>query len=359
MEPHGGNIYRAARELGIQKEELIDFSSNINPLGIPARIKGLFRESIDEFSYYPEISYSKVKEALAQYNNISPELVSPGNGAIELIYLYLQQLKPKRALITAPTFSEYSRALSSVGSVIDHFPLREKNNFALESERLIEELGKGYELLVLCNPSNPTGSFTPLREIERIAGAAAKFGVKMLVDEAFIDFTGEMERASAILLKAPHIFVIRALTKFFALPGLRLGYALSYDRESLKLIESRRPPWSINSLAAIAAVESIEEEDYIRESIDFMNLEKRRLYGELAKIEGLKPYPPAVNFILIRLEGSIRSDELKRRLLEENILIRQAGNFQGLDESYIRVAVKSREANDRLIESLKRALSTL
>lgn len=354
MELHGGNIYKAARKLGIKKQELLDFSSNINPLGIPQSVRDIIHNSIDELTAYPELDYSRLREALAAHNSIQPERLTPGNGAIELIYLYLQQLKPRKTLITAPTFSEYSRALASVDCRVEHFPLCENAGFALNSTLLTGEIRSGgYDLVIICNPSNPTGRFTPLEEIERLSQAAAAAGSRLMVDESFIDFTGEMQRQSAILLRAPHIFVIRSLTKFFALPGLRIGYALSYDREMLASIESRRAPWSINSLAALATEVALKGKDYINRSIAFIKEEKERLYCELNKIEGIKPYHPAVNFILIKLEGSLRSGELRERLLKRKILIREAGNFEGLDDSFIRVAVKSREDNNKLLEALR------
>lgn len=353
MELHGGNIYKAARELGIKKEELLDFSSNINPLGIPRSVRQSIGNSIDELTAYPELDYSRLREALAAHNNIHPEQLTPGNGAIELIYLYLQQLKPRKALVTAPTFSEYGRALASVGCRVDRLPLCESEGFALKAAVIAKELrGGGYDLVIICNPSNPTGRFTPLEEIEQISQAAAACGARLMVDESFIDFTGEMQTASAILLEAPHLFVIRSLTKFFALPGLRIGYGLSYDREILQRIESRRHPWSINSLAALATERALGEKDYIDRSIAFIKEEKERLYGELKKLAALHPYHPAVNFILIKLAGGLRSGVLRERLLKRKILIREAGNFEGLDERFIRVAVKSREANDMLLEAL-------
>lgn len=354
MELHGGNIYKAARELGINKEELYDFSSNINPLGIPERVKSIIKNSLSELTAYPELDYRQLRGALAAHNNIHPDRLTPGNGAIELIYLYLQQLKPKKSLITAPTFSEYGRALDSVGCLVEQLPLSENEFFALKPDVVAGKLRDGdYDLLIICNPSNPTGSFTPLEEIEEIAKAAAASGTRLMVDESFIDFTGEMQSSSAILLKAPHLFVVRSLTKFFALPGLRIGYGLSYDREMLERIESRRHPWSINSLAVLAAEKALKERDYISRSIAFIKKEKEYLYKKLKKVEGVTPYHPAVNFILIKLEESLRSGELRERLLKRKILIREAGNFEGLDERFIRVAVKSRETNDMLLEALR------
>ena len=233
MDLHGGNIYRLKRE---GKGELLDYSSNINPLGVPESFKRAIIENFDILEKYPDPDYVELRENIGRYNKVDVKNIIAGNGATEILFLYMKAMKPKKTLIISPSFAEYKRALDSVGSEIIHYPLLEENNYNLDIESFLKEVPK-CDLVVICNPNNPTGSFISLENIKKINDVLSEKGIKLFIDEAFIEFIRGWEDMTSVLLEDKNIFVMRALTKFFAVPGVRLGYGITYDEEIMKKME--------------------------------------------------------------------------------------------------------------------------
>ena len=347
MDLHGGNIYRLKRE---GKGELLDYSSNINPLGVPEKFKKSVIENFDILEKYPDPDYIELRESIGKYNNVDIENIVVGNGATEILFLYMKSLKPKKALIVAPTFAEYRRALESIDCEIDYFVLDEKEDFNLNMEKFIDSIPQ-CDLVVMCNPNNPTGNFISLENIKKINEELKKRNIKLFIDEAFIEFIKGWEKFTAINLKDSNIFVMRALTKFFAVPGLRLGYGISYDKEIMKTLPKYKEPWSINSFADIAGKTMLWDKEYIEKSESWIEEEKVWFYNETLKIEGIKTYRTNTNFILIQLLNK-SSNEVREKLIERGIVIRDASNFVGLNNYYIRLAIKDRENNMKILKNL-------
>ena len=349
---HGGNIKEVAGKYGIEESELLDFSANINPLGLSPHARRAITGAIDGLANYPDSESSALVHALAGYHGISAENILTGNGATELIYLIPRALRPKRALIVAPAFSEYERALSLAGCKADNFILAEEKDFKIDPPLLHAALEKGYDTLWLASPSNPAGSLAPKKIIIDIAHRAANLGITLVVDEAFIEYS-EDESVKKEVLRFDNLIVLRSMTKFFALAGLRVGYLFGHGKIISKL-KHYKEPWSLNSPGGAAAIASINDEAYIKKSLQLMERERAFLLKELQDIKGIKLYRPAANYILIKLGDGMDGALLQERLLKEHhILIRDCSNYTGLGENFIRVAIKGRKDNKRLLDGLK------
>ena len=345
---HGGNIYRFERE----GKDVLDFSSNINPLGVPQKFINIAKENFDKLTNYPDPYYIELREKIGEHNSVTKENIIVGNGATEILFLYMRAVKPKKVLVLAPCFAEYERALKSVGAQIEYFELKEKNNFYPDIQTLKKKLeGQHYDLFLFCNPNNPTGQLIKFDDVKDLAAICKKQDMKIFIDEAFIEFVENWKEKTAALLKNKDVFIMRAFTKFFAIPGLRLGYGISFDEELMNKLQAEKEPWSVNTFANLAGLVMLDDKDYIKKSEKWVAEEKNFLYKELSKNKNLKVYKSECNFLLIKLLTTT-SQEIQTKLLEKNILVRDASNFQFLDESYIRVAVKDREKNLKLIESL-------
>ena len=354
MEIHGGNIYKLQRE---GKKDILDYSSNINPLGVPGSLKKAVSENFSVLTRYPDINYTELRESIGKYNNIDSENIIVGNGATEVLFLYIKALKPKRVLIAAPTFVEYERAVKNAECEIDFFKLKEEDNFILNKDKFIQK-ASNYNLAVICNPNNPTGKFISKEIIFEINENLKKSGTKLFIDECFIEFISDWEEKTSALFKSENIFILRALTKFFALPGLRLGYGICFDKKITEKINEMREPWSVNGFADLAGKVILKDVGYIKNAEKWILEERKYFIKSLKKIEKnkkIKVYETETNFILIKLFG-MTSEEFKSRMEEKNILVRNASNFKFLDNSFVRLAIKDREKNKKVIEVVKEVL---
>ena len=271
MEIHGGNIYKLQRE---GKKDILDYSSNINPLGVPESLKKAVSENFSLLTRYPDINYTELRESIGKYNNISPENIIAGNGATEVLFLYIKALKPKKVLIAAPTFAEYERAVKNAECEIDFFELKEEDNFILNKDKFIQK-AVNYNLAVICNPNNPTGKFISKKIIFEINNSLEKAGTKLFIDECFIEFISGWKEKTSALFKSENIFILRALTKFFALPGLRLGYGICFDKKITEKINEIREPWSVNGFADLAGKVILNDIEYIKNTEKWI-LEERK-----------------------------------------------------------------------------------
>ena len=384
MDFHGGNIYKIFREKNIK--EILDYSSNINPYGIPESLKKRITENLEILERYPDPDYIELRQKLAHLNKVYISNIILGNGATEIIFLFMKVINPKKILIAAPTFGEYERAAKATERVedsiilgnsnkkkddekssgkqkieIEYFELKESDYFKLNIHNLKNELEKKYDLLIICNPNNPTGKFLKLSETEQILKECNKYNTKLFIDEAFIDFLKDGMKESIINTKEnkQNLFVARAFTKFFAIPGLRLGYGIYFDKKLEKGISEKKEPWSVNNIAEMAGLTVLDDTEYIEKTLKWITEEKTYVYEKLNEISGIKPYKTEVNFITVKIEDNfilkgLNVKILREKMLEQGILIRDASNFNFLDERFFRLAIKDRENNDRVIETLKK-----
>lgn len=353
MDLHGGNIYKFQRE---GKRDILDYSSNINPLGVPESLKEAIKNNFDVLEKYPDINYVELRESIGKYNGVSREDIVVGNGATEVLFLYMKALAPKRALIVSPTFAEYERALKNIDSEIDYFSLDEireenKNYFDLDIERLKKE-SVNFDLVVLCNPNNPTGNFLELEKIKDLNEFLEKNGTKLFIDECFIEFIAKWENKTSKLLRNKNIFILRALTKYFALPGIRLGYGISFDKDLIDKINGIREPWTVNAFADLAGKVILDDKEYMEKTDKWIFEERKNFVEKLKEIEEVEVFETYSNFILLKLK-TLTSEEFVKKMLDRGILVRDAKNFKFLNEKYVRIAIKDVEKNRKFINKIK------
>lgn len=353
MDLHGGNIYKYDK--AGRKIEL-DYSSNINPLGISEKFKDIILKNIENISKYPDINYIDLRESISDYNNLQIENVVVGNGGIEILFSFFRVIKPKKVLILAPTFLEYEKAAIEVEADVNFFELKECDNFYPDIDKLVEIIKNNlYDVVVLCNPNNPTGVLIEKKHLQEILNCCENQKTILFVDEAFIDFAENWKENTITYCQSEYLFVMRSLTKFFAIPGLRLGYGISSNNRLISKMIEKQEPWSVNLFANLAGVFLLKDEMYIKNTEDWIKAEKKFFYNKLKEIKGIKVYKTNVNFILLKL-NSIKSRELKEFMINEGILIRDAQNFKFLNDTFIRLAIKDRENNIKVLNSLKKVL---
>ena len=384
MDFHGGNIYKVFREKNLK--EILDYSSNINPYGIPEGLKKRIIENLEILERYPDPDYVELREKLANLNNVNLSDIVLGNGATEIIFLFMKVINPKKILIVSPTFGEYERAVKATeipGDIvslscsgdnknienkeieIEYFELKESDDFKLNIGNLKNELEKKYDLLIICNPNNPTGKLLKLAQTEEILKECNKYDTKLFIDEAFIEFLADGMKESIINTEEnkKNLFVTRAFTKFFAIPGLRLGYGMYFDKELEKKISEKKEPWSVNNFAEMAGSTVLDDAEYIEKTLKWIAEEKKYMYEKLNEISGMKVYETEVNFITGKIDEKLFSEGLnvkilREKMLEQGILIRDASNFNFLDERFFRLAIKDRASNERVIEAMKEIFQT-
>jgi threonine-phosphate decarboxylase len=351
---HGGNIYAAARNSGLTAVDFLDFSANINPLGLSPRVRAALLATLDSVVCYPDPDAVALKIAIADTYQVPGECIETGNGAVELIYLLCRALSPRRVLLPAPTFGEYEGATRAAGFPVRKIALKAEANFIPDIVSLIAALQPG-DLLFFCNPNNPTGAIMTGEQLEPLIAQATAIGAHVVVDESFIDFrpTERAESCRSLVGRYYGVTVLHSLTKFLAVPGLRLGFLLGQPA-LVQQLEKMRDPWNVNVMAQAAGVAGLQDLAYRQETVRLVAQEKQALSSQLQAIPGIKVLPPSVNFILADLGTTgWTAERLQQRLWQERILIRNCASFTGLSDCYIRLAVKQPTENQRLTELLK------
>ncbi|MBO1308014.1 threonine-phosphate decarboxylase [Enterococcus sp. 669A] len=354
MAKHGGNIQEIAEIHQLDPQKLIDFSANINPLGIPAGVKKVLQAGIEQLVHYPDLRYRDLKAAIAEFHGIRPEQVYASNGAAEAIFMLGKTLPVNRLLLLAPTFVEYEEAFSQQATEFCYFNL-EKYDFQWNVADLIQSAKRQKVTgICLCNPNNPTGQLLRQDELLQLLAFCQDNEIKLIVDEAFVDFSEEDQSLVGALNDYSQLFIFRSLTKMFAIPGLRLGYLLTSNQEILAEMEQQTVPWHINTFADLAGQQALKEQEFIKESQQYIKQERAFLVEHLAKFApAIKCYPSETNYLFFRYT---KEDCLQERLLTKNILIRNCDSFKGLSQRYYRIAVKSRPENEALLAALEEIL---
>lgn len=349
---HGGDIYGIARELGKAPGELLDFSANINPLGFPPGLPAALTAALAEVVHYPDRRCTALKEELAAYHGLSPAQILVGNGSTELIYLLPRALRPRRGLIVAPAFSEYEKALRAAGAEVRWHYTAEADDFTVNQPF---DHGEA-ELVFLANPMSPSGALVPPERLAEVVQSLASGAAVVVLDEAFIDFVEEASLKTE-LARVPNLLILRSFTKFFGIPGIRLGYLLGAP-DLIARVSAVQEPWSVSTLAQAAGRACLADKDFMARSRKLVQGARERLFRQLAGLPGLKVFPSAANYLLLKLEKpGLDAASLRWRLLARGLIIRDASNFPGLDARFVRVAVRRPEENDRLVAALAEVLA--
>lgn len=346
---HGGGVDLAAQELGFSREQMLDFSASINPLGLPESVRQAIIQNIDRITDYPEIDAQSLCRALAWQQNLPEENLLPGSGSTELIYLLPRVFRPRRALIIEPAFSEYAPALQQTGCHIDTLALQAGDDFRLDPQQVVAALHPETELVLLANPGNPTGVIIAPPQLRQLAAALGT--CRLLIDEAFVDFSPGYSLLNAVT-EYENLFVLRSLTKFYAIPGLRVGYLAGPSGELARLAAERQP-WTLSNLAIAAARACLEDTQYQQRTLHEIPRLRELLANGLEQLS-VRVFPSVANYILFRIPQPWPTAEtLCDRLRERGILIRNCANFSSLDNRYLRVAVRSEDENRQLLDALR------
>lgn len=353
---HGSDLEKIEAIYGIKKEEITSFSANVNPLGISPLLRQTLTDNIDAISAYPDRDYVKLRKSIAEYCDTDYNNIIVGNGTTELISLIIQVRQPKRALIVGPTYSEYERSVSIDGASCYYYPLKETDDFQLNVSDFIASLNEDTDLLVLCNPNNPTSTGITVSDMRKIMDTCLQYHIFVMIDETYIEFEKDIGRFTSIPLTEDYnnLIILRGTSKFFAAPGLRLGYAVTGNQDLIKYIHTCKNPWMINSLAAVAGEVMFSDNDYIEKTRDLIQTERARMYSELSACGKYKVYQPSANFILARiLKEDVTSEMIFEKAIHEKMMIRDCSTFPFLDNHYIRFCVMSPEMNTKLLNCLK------
>ncbi len=341
---HGGKIPSKNSD-----QKIIDFSSNITPLGIPSSVKSIIKKNFDKIGFYPDPNSEQITLNLEKYTHLPKSNIIVGNGAIEILYnfCYAFLSKTTKVLIHIPTFQEYETAVKLNDCKISYF---KSINLSKDLDSFILQIPKN-GCIFLCNPNNPTGELLSKKELLAIIIKAKKLKTLVFIDECFIELVPDYdESVISYVKKYDNLFILRSLTKSFGLPGIRIGYACG-SKEIIKILQKIKIPWSVNSIAQDAANEVIKNKSHITKSKFIIKKELKYLNKLISSIDGFECIPSSTNFILIKTKYN--STYLQKKLLKNKILIRDCKNFRGLNEHYFRIAVKSHRDNVKLVSALE------
>ena len=352
---HGGNLAEIARAYGVDEASLIDFSANINPLGQPEPVRSVIENGADLLLHYPDPDSTELANALAERHGCDPANIVVGNGSNELVYLLARAVSPRRAAILEPTFSEYGRALGQVRCDVCRLFAEEDDGFSHPFTQL-QQASARFDATFLCNPNNPTGALAGRDQIMHIARTRPERVVA--VDEAFMDFVEDSAAATCadVAAQTENLIVFRSMTKFYAIPGLRLGYAVGPKHWMDKLRELREP-WSVNALAQKAGLAAVADAAFARRTLDFLGAERPRLKAGIEEVEHLQPFASPANFLMVKITTpKFTCDQLRAALIPKRLVIRHCSNFPGLGPPYFRLAVRNADENQTLLAALREVM---
>lgn len=352
---HGSDLEKIEAYFGIKKEDITSFSANVNPLGVSPLLRESLSAHIDAITTYPDREYTALRRCIADYAGTDYENILVGNGSTELISLFIQIEHPKKAMIIGPTYSEYEREISLGGGTCLYYPLKEELDFALDVTHFTAQLNESIDLLVICNPNNPTSTAISNSDMRKILDTCKQHDIFVMVDETYVEFAPDYHGITSVPLTAYYnnIIILRGTSKFFAAPGLRLGYAITGNRDLIKTINSRKNPWTINSLAVVAGEIMFKDTGYIEQTRQLISSERARMYEALKADSRFKVYEPTGNFMLVKiLDEALTSDQLFEKAIRQGMMIRDCSTFPFLNNKFFRFCMMSPEMNDKLLACL-------
>jgi len=357
---HGGQIRQIAARYGISAEQLLDFSANINPAGPPSSVLIAIRRAFDEPStvaMYPDLELTELKQTIAEYTDVKPENIAVANGFVPLLEAALRSLKIRRCLLPVPSFTEYRNALDNNSVSLTPHYLSSDDNFRYAPEMILNTLLEhSCDAILLANPQNPSGAICDAGSMRQLIEMAAQRAITVLLDEAFIDYCPARSVAQWSIQQS-NVVVFRSATKFFAIPGLRVAYAVS---KSSKVHAMNRfiAPWPVTGFASDAVCAALNDDAYAKEARLANDRWRLWLEQELVRLK-IATYPSSANFLLLRFSAEVDVSQLwEKMIVEEKIVLRSCANFEGLAPGHLRIAVRSEPENERLIRGLERVLSS-
>ncbi len=349
---HGGNIYDMAQKLSCVPSEIIDMSSNLNPIGPPPGLITFLKENMNIITTLPEVDSKRVVYAFSNRYDLTSESVLAGNGTTQFIYSLPPALETKNALILGPTYSDYADACIMHGVSFVYSMAEESRAFEPDINQIRSHI-KGFDTIFICNPNNPTGVLIPATELELLCRSFPK--KNFIIDESYLPFVNCSAKESMATLGLPNVIVLNSMSKIFRIPGLRIGFLISSDN-IIKKLKKYLLPWNVNGVAQAAVsylmTQREEVDAFIKKTIAFIETERKRFTEKIENAFDIKLYPSVTSYILVRLDGKYTSDDICTFMSQDKILIRNCANFQGLSNRFIRISLKTRETNLMLAEKL-------
>ena len=352
---HGSDIEKICEVYHLNPKDIVKFGANVNPLGLSENVKEQLAGRLDILSSYPDRDYTALRNTISEYCSVPSEFILPGNGSSELIALLIQERNPKHTLILGPTYSEYSRELSFSGSTQEYYHLREEDNFVLNIDDLCQTLQGKYDFLIICNPNNPTSSAISREDLRKLVSFCASQDIFVMIDETYVEFAPDIQTITAVTLtrEFTNLMVLRGVSKFYAAPGMRLGYGITGNLEFLKKMKEKQVPWSLNSLGALAGELMLKDKDYIHHTRKLILSERDRLLHALQNIPTYKTYPAYANFILLKIQKpDLTSYDVFDACIRQGLMIRDCSSFECLDGEFIRFCIMLPEDNTKLLNVL-------
>ena len=357
---HGSDLEKISAYYKIPQDDIINFGANVNPLGLSSLSKQALVEHMDIISRYPDREYQSLKEVIASYCAVPYETIIVGNGSSQLISLLIEQLHPQKTLVLGPTYSEYARELSFSNSEATYYHLKADQDFKLEISDFIQEINKGYDLLILCNPNNPTASAIHQQDLRLILEACNTHQTFVMIDETYVEFCDNPSDVSAVSLvhEYKNFIVLRGVSKFFAAPGIRLGYGITSNKALLGQMLYHQTPWSLNSVAAFLGEQMLQDTQYIEDTRNLIIAEKWRVSTALRALPGIKVYESEANFLLIKLlcvdlgeayGRCYKASFIFEECIKQGLMVRDCSSFQCLHGEFIRFCILNPAENDRLL----------
>lgn len=353
---HGSDLEKIAAYYHIPASEIpgiVKFGANVNPLGLSESVKKDLAAHLDIISSYPDRNYTSLKKTIGEYCHISPEHIVVGNGSTELISLLISQRQAKKALVVGPTYSEYERELALTGGTITEYNLKEELDFQLDLEDFFASVAEDVDLLILCNPNNPTSSAIKNNDMKTVLNFCRERNIFVMIDETYVEFAPEVAAITSIPLtdEFDNLMVIRGVSKFYAAPGLRFGYGITSNHDFLEALLIHQNPWSLNSVAAYAGELMFKDSAYQQATRQLICSERSRMYEAIQNMPAFKTYKPYANFILVRiLKEGLSSFDVFEAAIKEHMMIRDCSSFKSLDGEYVRFCIMNPEDNERLLK---------
>lgn len=348
---HGGNVYEIASQLQCSPDAVLDYSASINPLGPPAGLMEEINKYFYRLQHYPDIRNRSLRESLADFHRLDSKHIVVGNGSTELIYWLPKVLGIRKALIVLPTFGEYQKAFELQGVQLTKLVTSPEHAYQPTLEQLQTLVAQVQpEAILLTHPGSPAGTLLSPHVKDWLLEKSRREKMLCLVDEVFVDFC-EDESLKEHLTDVSGLVLIRSMTKFYGVPGLRLGYLLT-SKAIAERMEHFLPPWSVNTLAQIAGSYCLRQSSYQRQTLELVGRERQKLAKRLEQFAACRVFPGAANYLLVELAATLPSAaELQQHLLAERILVRDCSSFEGLGKQHVRFAVRLPEANERLLNA--------
>lgn len=345
---HGGDWAGYRAEFGC---DALDFSANVSPLGLPAGVAEAITAALATADCYPDPLCRALRAKLAAAEGVPADWILCGNGAADLIFRLVLALRPRRALLPAPTFAEYAAALDTIGCRTERFPLVEANDFAV-TDVFLDAVTDNTDIVFLCQPNNPTGQVTPPALVEALLHRCTECGAVLVVDECFLDFLPDRDTLTAKLLlcDAPNLIILKAFTKLYAMAGVRLGYALCSDSAVLTKMRTAGQPWAVSSLAQAAGLAALDETGYAERVRALVAVQRPRLAADLRAL-GLRVVDGRANYLLFQAPA-----DFGEKLRRHGAVVRSCANYPGLDASWYRTAVRTAPENEQLLKTLREVL---